>query len=71
MLGKKEGVRRPGTKGKGEAGHTTAKDPQDRAGEDPGEHGGGKERKLKLNYLLDFLCTPELEGPAREKKEKN
>lgn len=55
-------------KGKGEAGHTTAKDPQDRAGEDPGEHRGGKEKKPKLDYLLDFLCTPELEGVAREKQ---
>lgn len=27
---------------------------------------GGKEKKPKLNYLLDFLCTPELEGEKRE-----
>lgn len=37
-------------------------------------HRGGKETNPKLNYLLDFLCTPELQrrkgGRERRKKGK-
>lgn len=55
-------------KGTGEVGNTSAKDPQDRAGQDPGEQRGGKEKEPKIDYLLDFLRTPELEGRERGKK---
>lgn len=68
VLGKKEGMRQTGPKGIGEVGNTSAKDPQDRAGQDPGEQRGGKEKKPKMDYLLDFLRTPELEGRERGKK---
>ena len=49
---------------------STAMTPQDSAGQGPGEQRGGKEMNPKLNYLLDFLCTPELQGRKGEKKGK-
>lgn len=48
---------------------STARTPQDCTGQGPGEHGGGKEKNPKLNYLFDFLCTPELQERKGEKKE--
>lgn len=45
------------------------KDPWDRWGLGPGEVRGGKEKKPEWDYLLDFLCTPELEGRKRERGE--
>lgn len=68
MLGKKEGQGRwSGSWGLmgGERLNSMAMNPQDRAGQ-------GKEMNPKLNYLLDFLCTPELQGrkDGREKKKK-
>lgn len=43
------------------------KGPWDRWGQGPGEGWGGEEKKPKLDYLLDFLCTPELEGRKGER----
>lgn len=66
----KGGVAR--TRGRGETKHRAAEDPLHMVGQGPGEHGEGEggENKPKLDYLLDFLCAPQLEGRERERRKE-
>lgn len=60
--------------GWGKAGHPVAMgqrlllDTWDRERRSPGKHREG-EKNPELNYLFDFLCTPELKKRERERRE--
>lgn len=77
VLGQGEEERRPGANRREEAGHTIAMGRRASAGSQGQGRAGSKRAQsreesecLTLFYLLDFLCTPELEGRERERNKE-